>query len=98
MNHKIATPYPPSQVFLLLVAPGDGPDWLERVDNERLFADLLREQGPEAITAFAWLWDGSIEELEAETVFGGKDDLAKYYLTTFTGTRTGLVAQIGWDT
>lgn len=64
---------------------------------EKGLADLLREHGPEQLTVFVALWDGSPEELPGETVLCGVDDLAKYYVTTYTSARTGLVASISWD-
>jgi hypothetical protein len=74
-----------------------GPD-LEPVEvREKELADLLREHGPERLTVHVALWDGSPEELTEATVMGGADDRFKYYVTTYTSARTGLVAEIEWD-
>jgi hypothetical protein len=75
-----------------------GPDQNMTIVREKELAELLAEHGPERLTVYVQLWDGSIEELAEDTKHTGRDDLAKYYVTTYTSARTGLVASIGWDT
>lgn len=75
-----------------------GPDQSMTIVREKELAELLREHGPERLTVYTQLWDGSIEELSASTAHTGRDDQAKYYVTRYLSPRTGLVADIGWDT
>lgn len=75
-----------------------GPDQNMVIVPEKGLAELLAEHGPERLTVYVQLWDGSIEELAPDTKHTGRDDLAKYYVTRYTSARTGLVADIGWDT
>lgn len=74
-----------------------GPDETMTIVQEKALADLLRQHGPERLHIHTQLCDGSLEELTVDTTLAGVDDLAKYYVTTLTGARTGLVAEIGWD-
>lgn len=75
-----------------------GPDEAMRIVQERELAELLREHGPERLFVYVQLWDGSPEELTPYTSHTGRDDTSKYYVTRYTSARTGMVADIGWDT
>lgn len=78
-----------------------GPDFdaelIDGRDYELAMAELLREHGPEQMNIYAQSPDGTLELLQQLTAMTGRDDLAKYYLTTYTSSTTGLVAQVGWD-
>lgn len=74
------------------------PDELRAAVPAAELPELLRTYGPEELEVSVQLWDCSWDTLEQDTRLCGVDDLAKYYLTTYTSPRTGLVVEIGWDT
>lgn len=78
--------------------PDFGAELLDGRDYESALAELLREHGPERMNVYVQQDDGTLALLEQGTAMTGKDDLAKYYVTTYTSTATGLVAEVGWDT
>lgn len=93
--------FPQETVFV-----ASGPDFTPVVtgtepgDAERQLAELLREHGPESMTVYVQFPDGRLIELFGQTVHTGRDDIAKYYVTTFTQTRAfqkPLEIQVGWD-
>jgi hypothetical protein len=89
--------FPMETVFV-----ASGPDFAAEVlnlgkDTEQALADLLREHGPEGVTIYAQGPNGVLVRLLGDTAHTGRDDIAKYYLTTFTHPHQRLEIQVGWD-
>lgn len=93
--------FPEDTVFV-----ASGPDFPAEALNlgrgtEQALADLLREHGPERVLLYWQRKNGELAgPLLQQTVHTGRDDIAKYYLTTFTQARAfqkPLEIQIGWD-
>jgi hypothetical protein len=90
--------FPEDTVFV-----ATGPDFAAEALNlgkgtEQAIADILREHGPERVHLYVQDdTDGGLRLLTAATVHTGRDDIAKYYLTTCTDVVTGRQMQIGWD-
>lgn len=79
-----------------------GPDFTaEALDlgagTEQALADLLREYGPERLYLYVQNTDGHLRPCLSTTAHTGRDDIAKYYLTTFSDMLEHREIQIGWD-